>query len=161
MLERLSNDLFSHPEWLHPAIVHFPIVLICLAGFSKITCLANFKSLQSHSPHLDFFYRVNLYSSVPFLILSLYLGDLAAEAAKLTTTQNLIAIQSHEDLAYRLLVCFFLLFALEGFSAWKQKFSKWFQIFSCIVWIIVFYFLIATGHSGAELVYKFRIGPIS
>jgi uncharacterized membrane protein len=133
-------------ELFHSFAVHFPIALLSLTPFLFLGQFIKNEKIKQVS---DILFKSFLYLGLVFFLVALFLGDLSLEIVK----KDLPRLQeafNHEDYSYYTLYIFLLVLLLDIFSA-RVKNLKYLIFVASIIGV---YFLLRTGHSGADLVYN-------
>jgi len=140
-------------ELYHALFTHFPIVLM---GLSPIWLLLDALGKPKHLEKTwTYAFRFFFYGGLLTYMVNLFLGDEAYDAVK-NTACSIAALQKHDDLAHMALY-----FYLAGllYEPLQFKFPK--KVLGIILFIFLSigtYYLILTGHSGAETVYDLGTG---
>jgi uncharacterized membrane protein len=138
---------------LHPAVVHFPIVLFCTYFIFEVISYFNNKFETS-------------------AIIILFLGVLTAILAVITGNQALVEfqrsgevsdlvnsiIEEHEFYATLLLWYYFVILILRYFLQLKKKLNKRNKIILIFFGIIGLVLLFETGTLGGKLVFNWGVG---
>ncbi|MFD2515146.1 DUF2231 domain-containing protein [Pontibacter locisalis] len=147
------TDLTSwRTEVWHPLFVHFPIAILLFATVVKVL------SLIIKPPNAFFWQRaasLMLYVGVVFAWISLYTGDLADGYVSRNLCDPTI-LKDHEISAYYLNYLFSAAAVLNlGLQTELIKFlPRLLHLLVALVMVTGTYFLILTGHSGAQVVYE-------
>lgn len=144
-------------ELFHPAVSHFPVVLIfltfaayCAYGFCKLRA-------PKWSENFKFFTLTSLYLSIPSYFLALFLGEMSLDIVKNDLCQIASAYQ-HEQMAETGLYLLILTVIIEILTRLepvkKHKASKALPVIFGIMLFINTLNVARTSHSGGELVYE-------
>lgn len=148
------------PDPLHPAVVHFPIVLILLGA------LAALLALRARPPWLALVATVLLGLGSLGAAAARFTGEEAEEQAKATLTdESEILVEHHEEWATRTLA-WAVAATIAGILAMlasrrNRPASSWpdvLRLLSVLLAIAASYAVIRTGHLGGEMVYRRGIG---
>ncbi len=147
--QTVDNDFVSDFPNYHPLVVHFPIILLLIAAVMQIGVLF-FKN------------KAYNYTIIAFTVIGFITGLLAAKvfhahAAESISPAQMEVFEAHEKFAY-------LTLWLSGVaSAFKLSAlfvrNKWMEIIALLLLIGSAITVSIAGHHGAELVYKYGIGP--
>ena len=142
------------PDPLHPAVVHFPIVLMIAAPFVTAFVLWKLKGAESHA---------RTWLVVPVLLASVAVSGFVAmqsgedgeELAEEIVEHDVI--ERHEDQGKQ-----FFWFALASVVVAAAAFASgqigsWLRILTLVMTIVGAVLVTRTGHSGGEMVYDHMI----
>ena len=132
---------------------HFPIVLMSLSPIWLLLDAIGWpKQLEKTWTHaFRFFY----YGGLLAYMVNLFLGDEAYDAVK-NTACSIAALQNHDELAHTALYIYLAGLLYEPLQMKLPK--KYLGIFIFVILCVGNYYLIETGHSGAEAVYELGTG---
>jgi uncharacterized membrane protein len=138
-------------ELLHPIIVHFPLAFLATAPLFKVGEVYCLFSKNTIGNTISNFYKLFLGLGFLGLVLSLFLGDTAAEITK-NQICDLTLLYQHEEAAHNAL---YLYISAGIFELLQAKFRpKWMASCSLVLLFVATYFLLDTAHLGGELVYE-------
>lgn len=141
---------------LHPIVVHFPIAIFVLYGFSEIVVLIFNKDW------LNKFSILLLTAGVVSSLLGVLTGNQAYTLLKpvLKSKQAIIeeTILMHEQFATITLWYFVILFVIKLYLLIKRKQTHNWKVVFCILSIVGIYFVYETGLLGGKLVFEFGVG---
>jgi uncharacterized membrane protein len=151
-------DFLDRPELWHPIVSHFPIVLLTFTPFLATLLVFNLPTKVRN--FIDTLFQGCLYLGMLTYLITLYLGDVALDIAK-PTTEYLVEIYKHEELAKDTLIPYVFAILLYGIKAWRKWLGKKEVVANgalAIILFFAFYMLIKTSHGGGILVYDLKVG---
>jgi uncharacterized membrane protein len=141
---------------LHPAVIHFPIVLFVVYCVLEIVSLFYRKELLFNSA------TILLGAGIFFSVLAVLTGNQEHELLKSALKNKMPAVRDiinyHEQYATITLWYFISLFALRGYLIIKKKISTYPKIIFALLALIGIYFVYQTGKFGGSLVFDFGVG---
>lgn len=139
------------PDPLHPAVVHFPIVLTFVALLFELLALSpKLKSLSSASPLL---LALAALSSVA-AVLS---GEAAADAAVIPKAARQL-LEQHEELGEKVMYALLILAALRLIFFRLERFSAWVRAVFLVLLLAAAVAVGYNGKLGGELVFQHGVG---
>lgn len=141
-----SIDYFPN---YHPLVVHFPIILLLIAGAMQVVLLFNNNKLFN-------------YSVTALTVIGFVTGLLAANVFHAHPSSNVNAtaheiFETHEKFAFTTLWLSGIASVFKLFSLFTSK--RWLQVVAFVFLISSAVTVSIAGHYGSELVYKHGIGP--
>lgn len=142
---------------LHPAISHFPVVLLVIALMVRIAQIILAKFQPALSNQCKTIASFLLYLSAPFFLLTMFLGDMALDYVK-NDLCNLVMAYKHEELAETTLYLLIITIFFEAlFSYLKVKITPYKKIAEFVhLGILIFCTIsvLQTSHLGGKLVFE-------
>ena len=148
-------------ELLHPAFVHFPIVIFTLALIFKFIATCLFKNKSSIKFSFQLMTQVFIFVGPFTYVLSMYLGDISFDLLR-ESICNYPAVVNHEEAAQIPLYFFILAMLFEVLNTYKSSWSHTRK--NIVSFIIIINLLIGniymfkSASLGGELVYKYGTG---
>ncbi|KAA6461914.1 hypothetical protein DYQ86_09725 [Acidobacteria bacterium AB60] len=155
------------PDWasLHPAIIHFPIVLLLM---SPIWILISVLLTPARGRAYLYAGLVLLLAGTASLFVAVETGDAAAELAERTATVDSV-LHEHQNLASETMIVFSALTVLLLLLCFLPRALRWqptrFQFASLTLVFLALYAtgalsLVNTAHQGARLVHQFGVHAV-
>jgi uncharacterized membrane protein len=150
--------MFYLPNPLHPALVHFPIVLLILGGIGAV--VAVFTDRWNLRKWVSLFLTIGAIGAFA----AVWSGDQAKETTGLLseTAENLL--DQHAELAHHarnLAVAAALLGLISAFVKLKGVFRSGPPLATAVISMICLLYIVQTGHLGGQMVYQHGIGTTS
>lgn len=142
-------------ELYHALFTHFPIVLLAICPVWMI--FDAFGKGDRYKTTWTLAFRFFFYGGLLTFMINLFLGDEAYEIVK-NTACSLSLLQKHDELAHMSLY-----FYLGGlfYEPLQFKLAKKWCFLICFPFLLVgTYYLIETGHTGADSVYEEGTGVL-
>jgi len=137
----------------HPLLVHFPIVFAVLVPFAMITALAVAKKTGSFKPVWTAVVGLCLLLTVSAFV-TMEFGENEEEKVEKVVSEQVM--ENHEESAEAFAWATLLPLFLSGLLLYKNNTPL--KVAAVASGIVVLALVIKTGHSGAELVYKYNAG---
>jgi uncharacterized membrane protein len=147
--------MFHLPDPLHPALVHFPIVLLLLGGIGAVVAI--FTDRWNLRKWIALFLTVGAIGAFA----AVWSGDQAKETTGLLseTAENLL--DQHAEFAHQarnLAVAAALFGLISGFFKLKGLLRYGPPLATAVISIICVWYIVQTGHLGGRMVYQHGIG---
>lgn len=143
-------------ELLHPALSHFPIALLILASFTKMSYIITLEKSLQNKEKLLFTHRLLLFTGSAMLLPVIFLGDMAFDIIK-EDLCNIVHAYQHEELGQITLSIYIIALIPELLDA-SEKLNKipprYIHYTGLLLLILGNIFLFQAAHSGANLVYQ-------
>lgn len=147
--------MFHLPDPLHPALVHFPIVLLILGCIGAVVAI--FTDRWNLRKWIAIFLAVGAIGTFA----SVWTGDQAKETTGLLseTAENLL--DQHAELAHQarnLAVAAAIFGLISAFVRLKGVFRYGPPLATAVMSMICVWYIVQTGHLGGKMVYQHGVG---
>jgi uncharacterized membrane protein len=147
--------MFPLPDPLHPALVHFPIVLLILGGIGAVAAI--FTDRWNVRKWGALFLAVGAIGAFA----AVWTGDQAKETTRLLseTAENLL--DQHADLAHQarnFAVAAALFGLISACVKLKGVFRHGLTVATAVMSMICVWYIVQTGHLGGQVVYQHGVG---
>ena len=147
--------MFHLPDPLHPALVHFPIVLLILGGIGAV--VAVFTDRWNLRKWVALFLTIGAIGAFA----AVWSGDQAKETTGMLseTAENLL--DQHAELAHQarnFAVAAALFGLISAFVKLKGVFRYGPPLATAVISMICVWYIVQTGHLGGQMVYQHGVG---
>ena len=147
--------MFHVPDPLHPALVHFPIVLLILGGTGAVVAI--FTDRWNLRKWIALFLTLGAIGALA----AVWSGDHAKETTGLLseTAENLL--DQHAELAHQarnFAVAAALFAVISAFVKLKGVFRYGPPLVTALISMICVWYIVETGHLGGKMVYHHGVG---
>ena len=147
--------MFQIPEPLHPAIVHFPIVLLLIGAGGAVV------SLFTERWYVRKWVAIALLLGALGAVVATWSGNNAKETVGVLAESAETLLDHHEELAEttrNIAIVAAVLGLVAAFANLRGMLLRVARVTTAVVSLVCMYYVVQTAHMGGQLVYKHGVG---